>query len=255
MRHGSVDELQTASDSVDVITGLIRTFPAIDFVTLAELTVPTAAKNKVIAHNSALKTLNDEALDLRRKYYIPFWMAIASVAQSHGMSLPSELLRAAAFHQPMTGVDVEHVPASSITADYLRARSVGLHPGRILTFSSHVILRNQAVAHIPMLDFRISASRTNLTTALATLSELGHDGIILDSGQSYHFYGLTLLSSEELRTFLGKALLFTPVIDYRWIAHQLIEGACALRLSPGANNQKTPTAVATVTRQFGAALR
>ncbi len=254
MHHGSTEMLQAASDSLDVVAGLIRTFPEIDFVTLAELTVPPVGTNKLIMRDAAVKIINDEALDLREKFNIPFWMAIASVAQSYNATLPSELLRAAAFHQSMASVDVdlERVAAQSMTSEYLRERSRGIHPTRILTFSSQVRLKDQSIAHFPMLDFRIAPSRANLSTVITMLGELGHDGVILNSGQSYHFYGITLLSVDELREFLGKALLFTPIVDYRWIGHQLIEGACALRLSSGTKRQSIPTVTAAFTRQFGA---
>lgn len=43
--------------------------------------------------------------------------------------------------------------------------------------------------------------------------------------------------------FLGRALLFTPVVDGRWVAHQMIEGQCALRVSPGNAQQIVPVVV------------
>jgi len=146
----------------------------------------------------------------------------------------------------MTEANTEEVEASAITADYLTQRSSELPSRHILTISSRVTLRNLTVAHIPMLDFRISPSPEALATVTAVLQELNITGVVLDSGQSYHFYGASLLSAESLPIFLGRALLFTPIVDYRWIAHQLIEGACALRISPGIDKQQVPRIVARV---------
>ena len=46
-----------------------------------------------------------------------------------------------------------------------------------------------------------------------------------------HFIGTKLIADSELTTFLGKLLMYNPIIDKSWIAHQLIEKYCALRIS------------------------
>ena len=66
---------------------------------------------------------------------------------------------------------------------------------------------------------------------VSSLKLLKQPGALLSSGKSYHFYGANLLTDEDLRIFLGRALLFAPITDKTWIAHQLIEGSCALRIS------------------------
>jgi hypothetical protein len=254
IRNTPVERMRNASNSIEVITNLVNVLPEVAFVTLAELKVSPPGRNKEIAKIPDLKVLTSEALSIREKYHIPFWMAVIFVAQSRELTLPEQLLRAAAFHQPMAAAKIEQLPVKKVTKDYLLKRSEMVEPGQILTFSSRLMLHDGTEAHIPMLDFRLSSSSETLPTAMAVIRQLGINGVMLDSGQSYHFYGLALISSEELRKFLAKALLFTPVIDYRWIAHQLIEGACALRLSSGAEQQKIPTTVAILTGQSDAKL-
>jgi hypothetical protein len=95
-----------------------------------------------------------------------------------------------------------------------------------------------------MLDFRIRPSIENEQLAIDILHRLKRGGTLLNSGNSYHFYGNRLLrGDQELVKFLGRASLFSPFVDQRWIAHQLIEGACALRVSPGKSFKSPPKVV------------
>jgi hypothetical protein len=56
------------------------------------------------------------------------------------------------------------------------------------------------------------------------------DGWILNSGKSYHFIGGSLIDEKSMSRFLSTALLYVPFTDKNWIAHQIFEGASALRL-------------------------
>jgi hypothetical protein len=45
------------------------------------------------------------------------------------------------------------------------------------------------------------------------------------------YYGDAMLDDRGLTRFLARCLLFAPVIDRAWVGHQLLESACALRIS------------------------
>ncbi len=243
MPDDRIATLRQGADSVELVAALLERFTDIKSIILSVVKVPPSKASRPIAHDPTIRSLNDEALALRGKYNVPYWMAVLLTAQSRKLVLPPPVIRASAFHQPMGDADNHSVDATTVTTDYLRKRSADIPEGHILTISSQVTLNDLTSVHLPMLDFRISPSQEGLSIVAAVLDEMGIDGIVLDSGRSYHFYGQLLLSAEQLRCFLGRALLFTPIVDYRWIAHQLIEGACALRISPGASGQGIPRVV------------
>jgi len=116
-------------------------------------------------------------------------------------------------------------------ADHLRLCDVSLDSNRMLALQSRVLLRDGNSRHIPMLDFHVPASDRSLRSVMTVLKVLRLSGFVLLSGKSYHFYGDELMEEGELCRFLGKALLFTPIVDRAWIAHQLMASACALRVS------------------------
>ena len=116
--------------------------------------------------------------------------------------------------------------------------------GNMLVLNSRVALEGGESKHIPMLDFHFPVSRANEEVALFIIRNLDvMGGYLLDSGKSYHFYGKSLLTDDELPVFLGRALQFCPIIDRAWVAHQLIERSCGLRISQKPDGGQVPVLV------------
>lgn len=122
-----------------------------------------------------------------------------------------------------------------------------LPASKLLGLQSNVAVAGGGQAQIPMMDFMCSPSPRNkerLTCLLQSLC-MGR-GFLLESGRSYHYYGLRLLTEVEWRTFLGKCLLMTGFADERYIGHQLVNGYCVLRLSSGRLKNRAPVVVAEI---------
>ncbi len=114
-----------------------------------------------------------------------------------------------------------------------------------LTLLSEVVCRDGSLGHLPMIDFHASKSAANQHIAEAVARRLFPNGsILMDSGESYHAYGTQLISQQDFQCFLGTAMLFVPIVDRAYVAHQLIEGRCALRITPGGGKSQVPTVVA-----------
>ena len=95
-----------------------------------------------------------------------------------------------------------------------------------------------------MLDFHLPSGSENQATAVASLNAVrAGRGLLVESGKSYHFLGIDTVSSEELWAFLARALLLGPLVDRAWIAHQLLEGRCALRVSSRVGQANMPKVV------------
>ena len=102
--------------------------------------------------------------------------------------------------------------------------------------------------HIPMVDFAcpINAENTELIKKYFALS--GHEGVIIESGNSYHFYGFDLLLERELFSFLGRCLLFGGLTDSRYIGHKIIDGFANLRISRSMRHSSLPFLSAVVSK-------
>ena len=108
--------------------------------------------------------------------------------------------------------------------------------------NSRVRLIDDVEAHIILVDFSISVSVEHTKVVKDSLLHLGiTHGYILDSGSSYHYIGTDIVSDSDYKRWLCYAYLLSPITDGRWIAHQLIEGSCNLRV--GEKKGQIPTIV------------
>lgn len=85
--------------------------------------------------------------------------------------------------------------------------------------------------HIPLLDLDIPVDENGAASAQEVFTNLGvESGAIINSGMSYHGWGLELLTDDDWRKFIARALLLDR-IDRRWIGHRLIDGQANIRIS------------------------
>lgn len=188
------------------------------------------------------RTVIATALELRETLRLPFWDGIM-LAASQAEQVPKGALSAANFHQSLSG-ETRWIKCEDLSYEFLTRLSESAHnKGKLLAVTSLVRTKAGVMKHLPMLDFHTGYSAHATRLVMEVLRLLNSTGVLLRSGKSYHFYGDRLLDGEENRRFLGQALLFEPIIDRAWIAHQLIEGRCALRISPRKEYGGVPTVV------------
>lgn len=175
-------------------------------------------------HNALRK-----ALVLRHETHLPFWDSV--LVSTFGASHVSPLFAAALHHNP-TPTRRVMLTASSCTASRVSDLVSQCYDNEVLAIVSTVRQRSGTIAHLPLIDFHLPCSTANAELAQAALAALGAGpGYLLCSGKSYHFVGSRLIDQAMLVPFLARCLLLSPVIDRSWIAHQLLEGRCALRVS------------------------
>ena len=218
------------SRAVEVIGELLRIHPEVRSLSLFEPEAVPLAQAR-IAGDDASNQIVSRGLGIREAYDAPFWDAVLLSCFGQGRAAVP-VLKEAQFHNsgPKRELWVEAVSWQAPQWTKLLGE---VTPGRMLVFSSRVLLHGGESRHFPMLDFHCPATPENeeLAALAAGLLDIG-GGFLLESGDSYHFYGSTLLDELGLISFLGRALLLAPIVDRAWIAHQLIERACGLRISP-----------------------
>lgn len=182
-----------------------------------------------------MKTVLSKALAIRDLYKLPFWDAVL-LTQFERSFFSKEIIYQAKHHNKLFKRKSFEAGNLSVGGGAF-ASSFTSNTG----INSLVTLQDGTKAHLPLLDFHLPIQAQNLDCIAEIIRNLGMSGYILETNKSYHFYGKSLLSEEELINFLSMALLYAPVIDKNWIAHQLLERSCTLRISPKAG--KTPTLV------------
>lgn len=109
--------------------------------------------------------------------------------------------------------------------------------------ASRVSLADGEIKHIPMIDFDCPCSEQNLHRVADTLSDLGQKkGFIIESGRSYHYYGIDLFSEEEWRNFMERCQE-QDIIEREWPLWQLRDGFSVLRLSTSSTKPYPPQVI------------
>jgi hypothetical protein len=234
----------------EIITVLPRIVAAagdISCIRILRMAYPPPMSERLTDHRSCDYFISRGQI-FSQQHSLPFWSSVLLTAQASYADVPQRLFDAARFHRPATAsARSATVNADDLTPESLQRRLDALESNEFLMVSSQVLTRDGVSMHLPLLDLSIPYSTRNTRLARRAVESLGIPGVLFKTERSYHFYGVRLLSEDEyLHTFLGQALLFAPLTDQRWIAHQLLDGFAVLGLSRRSASKSIPVAVAAV---------
>ena len=117
---------------------------------------------------------------------------------------------------------------------------------RMIGVKSLIKTKGGLNAHLPMIDFHCPVTSSNTQNVREIIKQLNLAGYLINSGKSYHFIGRHHIDLCEMGKFLGRALLFTPFVDRAWVAHQLIQSYCVLRVSAQPKYDHPPRLIAQI---------
>lgn len=232
-----------AGRGLPITTALVRLICSLQQVAQVSFVFykPAPGLDERLAGNQdTLSEVRNIAEELRATYGIPFWDSILAICMKRGQ-IPDQYVDLAILHDRSPDERVVSLESDELSEAAVHSMIKSLEDGTALAFSSKVKLRNGETAHIPLMDFRCDPSATNSKIVQRALSAMGQgSGLLVESGRSYHFYGSRLQSRDEWVRFLAMAILFSPIVDVRYIAHRLADGACRLRISSSRNKSFTP---------------
>ncbi|WP_068056419.1 primase 1D-like protein [Nocardia xishanensis] len=160
-----------------------------------------------------------------------FWDFLLFSAVESSASTRIAMWKRAIKHEEQID-DREEIETAAFVRQLSNATFCNLDSRRIVSLTSQVRVDGKDTElHLPMLDFALSASSHNDTVAIEMLDELSLSGNLYRSGRSYHYFGATPVPTTVLTSILARAQLLGPLVDHRWISHQLINNRCALRVS------------------------
>jgi hypothetical protein len=196
----------------------------------------------------AVLEIIERAGELRKQWsemtgtQLAFWDSIS--ASSLIDSAADRLIEEAVRHDPKSLTEEVLVESLSVQRMQELAESHNTAENVMALYSS-CSLESGSFAHLPMMDFRGAPSERHLARIKKGLHSIEQTrGAILASGRSYHFYGFDLLTEHQWLAFMGRCLLLAPLTDSRYIAHRLIEGEAALRLTRSISKPQIPSVIA-----------
>jgi len=208
-------------NTLEVLSELLKNNPCISALTFCQY-----PRQKLLQERLSLdqteKYQFESAIKVRDSLHLPFWDAM--MLTYFNIKNPStQILKSAIAHNGNCN--------TFTTRDISRVRTLIESDQSVsFSFNSKVIFDDDSCRHVFLLDFHIPPSGENLRIVSDVLAVLTLHGYILESGESYHFIGRDFFSLEDVISLLAKSLLFSPIVDRAWIAHQLLERSCSLRV-------------------------
>ena len=221
-----------------VYRSLLLAHEAIRLARIRSYQAPPSLQER-LPMTESIEALVNVAMDRRTRTEVPFWQAMMLATLDSGV-VHEDVLDAALYHQG-SGVSDE------LTRDDLERGQLEIHSrggNGIVSLDSLAVLEKECL-HLAFMDFRVSPSEANTRIVNAVCRRLMPDGFVsLIATRSYHACGVALQQPNERIDFLGRSLLFSPIVDDRYVAHQLIQPSSSLRISPPTENGSDPRVVA-----------
>jgi hypothetical protein len=189
--------------------------------------------------SSLAKSLTDPAREEHRCRGFGFWELVLAQTVTADPETRRGLLKGALRHNSNEAIRV-HMDREVFAEQLAAGEFEELPPRDLVAFYSPVcVASDERRLHLPLLDLGVTPSQDGEAAAVDAIECLGLSGLLFESGRSYHFYGAEPVTDRELVAFLARAQLLSPIVDSRWVSHQLIDGRCGLRVST--DSEKTPS--------------
>lgn len=207
-------------DSIDILIKVLNKNKIIKSLSFYEFGNYELIQNRINLIRPLDKVFSN-ALAMRELYKLPFW-------DSFNVSLFDQKIDNFEF---LNEINFQNKPIkkTELNREVLTKNKIDFQK---YTGVCSLINSKSSGLHIALLDFHVPPSIVNQQLCSEIIIHLNLKGFLLDSGKSYHFIGSEIIDYECLQKVLFNALLFSPIVDKSWIAHQLIQKYCCLRVTP-----------------------
>ena len=234
----SLPRPRIGSETSKCVEYLVAATPEIQAIAVTTITRPRPLQDRItftLAEAAHFKS----ALRTRAKSGLPFWDCLL-LNCFNKESVSDSLLNQVNFHQSNVGAETS-IERSTILAGELRALHRKHRGNSMLSLLSRIRTSDETRRNFVFLDFHIPSSQSNHEIVAKVVRRLlPYPAFIINSGASYHVIGTKLVSDQEFRNTLTQALLFAPITDRAYLAHQLLEDRAALRISRGGHADAVP---------------
>jgi len=219
-------------NTIDIVEKIVKMNPDIELLTFTKYPEQIPIQKKI-----NLSEIDEEfianALVIRDLYKFPFWDCLM-VSLFDKENVSDRILSSALLHNKNKEI-IKTRDVQDIVTVFQRDPKINL------SLNSEILFSNSKFKHLCLLDFHIFPSENNLQIATKVIRALKLSGHILDSGESYHFISDTFYDLDSILNILAMSLLFSPIIDRAWVAHQILERSCSIRV--GMKHSKFPIVV------------
>jgi len=228
-------------EAAEAFTELILSHKYINKVKICHYKAPPRLQER-IRMDKTEKKLVKIALKIREDVRIPFWESLF-IACLKEKKYTNNLFDVALFHHGIGSI--YKMSRKSIKKGKLIKFVKEKSESSSLGFVSEVELKSGDYKHFVFLDFHCEVSLYNNKLVSKICNRLFPKGyILLDSGDSYHAWSACLVTNSERIKILGRTLLYMPIVDGIYIAHQIMQDMSSIRISIGGQRRCVPKVIA-----------
>ena len=245
----TIDEMQNliGKPASEVYTAVIDSLPDVQEVAVAKYSVPPPIQVRACLTGEE-QQLVARAVKARETTRLSFLEVLLEMSASAHHAIDG-ILDAVSFHQKHS-VNRTWLSRKEILEGGLLRVCAKPPSSNPLAFLSRVRIGSDSFSQIPLMDFHVEKSRQSLSMVQSIARRLLDKAyLVLETNRSYHVVGLQLLTEKQAMLFLSKAILFSPITDHAYIAHQLLEGESALRITGHTNADDVPRLVTVCQRE------
>jgi hypothetical protein len=185
------------------------------------------------------RELIERANGMRRGTGVPFWESLFAICAIEERC--TDPILAAAFFHNGQGIP-QYVSREQIEDGILHA--VARDARQTVALGSRLAGAEGCVGHVNFLDLHCEVSAGNHAVVHRVCRHVMPQGfLLLDSGGSYHACSATVVSDRGRIQMLAAALLASPIVDARYVAHQLLQDSSSIRISGGGKVGKVPVII------------
>jgi hypothetical protein len=189
--------------------------------------------------SSIAQEVTGPAREEHRRRHFGFWEYVLSETYDLDATTRRGLIAGALRHNSAETIQMQ-VPINEFSGHLLHHKFKGLPERTIISLASLVEDTDGRLRHLPLLDMGAPLGPDGAAACVDALSSLGLTGHLYESGRSYHFFADRTVDANEFRVVLARAQLLSPIVDARWISHQLIDGRAGLRISTDVTRNAEP---------------
>jgi len=217
---------------------LVLKHPEIQGVTLFQYDAPPQMQER-ISLTEVESELIERANRMRCGTGVPFWEALFATC-SVEERCTDPILAATFFHNGQ-GMP-QNISRKEIEDGMME--SAARNARRTVALGSKLAGEEGSLGHLNFLDLHCPVSPGNHAIVHRVCRHLMPQGfLLLDSGGSYHACNVAVVSNEDRIQTLAKALLASPIVDARYVAHQLLQDSNSIRISRGGKAGKVPIVI------------
>lgn len=229
-------------DAIHMCAKLLPDLKGVHAISLVRFKQPPTVQSRAHLNSGELAIAKEAAQSRKNNWFSYLELVLELAAKADFIS--EGLLNAAGYHCPHNSERIRMNLEELQSIQNWPQESKGCHAQQ-LALCSKVHTYNESELHIPMVDFHVEKTTMGFELVKNICKRIfGNHFVVLSTNRSFHGISFVLKSKDEFMRILANSLLYAPIVDNAYVAHQLMEQEATLRIGSKLEDNNVPRVVA-----------